>query len=410
MPDPVPFPFEPDGGSPVVYSFAYATAVIGPSETGREQRSRLRSHPVGGLSFDVVAFGNEAQTLMATLFRSHPVAWAVPLFPFEMRTTVDAAPGATSLTGNFYNQPILDEENQGQWVLLVSSYQVFELVKITGFSAFDTLALENPLVGTWPAGSRLYAVRIGRLEPSIRLARLGDDGKRGTLNFTFENTGPTLVGFNDPDPATEFDFGNVLEHVEPEGGADVDEDFERSFEVFDGTIGARAGEVYDAAGPTMHVFRWIVDSFAVVIGSLQWIAQRRGRAVPFWLPPWQREFELAEDVVSGASSILIKSIGYAANLFPGTGARRHLCFRSPDGTFTFADCGAAVDNLDGTETLTLVDPIGADVPKDTPAGFRRFMRLDSDSISISFEGPEHAEITLPLRELPNEAPAPEVPI
>ena len=134
---------------------------------------------------------------------------------------------------------------------------------------------------------------------------------------------------------------------------------------------------------------------------------RRGRAVPFWLPSFQWDLALAEDVSQNQSSATIWWVRYKQQMWGTTAARRHLAIWSlGDATMDYCRIVDAVDVANyQTETLTL-DPVAQREygRSGTVLSFLKFCRLDEDRIEISYPSPQVAEATIRVRELPLEAP------
>jgi hypothetical protein len=66
----------------------------------------------------------------------------------------------------------------------------------------------------------------------------------------------------------------------------------------------------------------------------------------------------------------------------------------------------AVNNGNGTETLTLGAPLGAAAPAATTmVSFLTFGRQSADVVTIKWESTEYAETALGIQELPQEIPS-----
>lgn len=136
---------------------------------------------------------------------------------------------------------------------------------------------------------------------------------------------------------------------------------------------------------------------------------RQGRKHPFWLPTWHRDLTLAAGASSGASSLSITDVGYAANLFPLL-HRRHLAvIRSA----VSVECVKVTNAVDAgsTETLTLSGTLGSAVTTSAMLSHLLFCRLASDEQTIVYHarrddanGRALAELTFDVVELPREVP------
>lgn len=152
-------------------------------------------------------------------------------------------------------------------------------------------------------------------------------------------------------------------------------------------------------------YAWTCLGPADVATLKAFIDARRGRAVPFWLPSMERDLELNGDFTAGHGFIDIETVGYTAQLFPWSGARRHLYLSAPGVTPIARKVTSAVNNLNGTESLYLDSPLGASFPKATTVvSFLRLCRKEDDGVSISWTSRGYQTATLSFRELPLEAP------
>jgi hypothetical protein len=138
---------------------------------------------------------------------------------------------------------------------------------------------------------------------------------------------------------------------------------------------------------------------------------RGGRLKPFWMPSWRRDLELSVGAASGSSTITIRACHYTSLMWPSNGARRHLYLKNPapGGTSLVRHVTAAVDNGDGTETLTLVGPagettLGIAVATSWAVMFLRYVRFAEDRLRFEWPARFIARATISVRELPLEVP------
>lgn len=151
---------------------------------------------------------------------------------------------------------------------------------------------------------------------------------------------------------------------------------------------------------------WSLRSLQEKAAARAFLEARRGRAVPFWAPTWVADFELSQQLSAGSTSLRVRETGYTARMFPHD-ARRHLALITPDGTIHPRGVDAAVDNGDGTETLTISSGLPEDLPvRGGLASFLLLYRLADDSVEIEHHTQTYGELRADLVELPAEVPAP----
>lgn len=132
------------------------------------------------------------------------------------------------------------------------------------------------------------------------------------------------------------------------------------------------------------------------------LARRRGRVVPFWMPSYRQELEyLAAD---GPAAIIVRAGGYAA-LFASQNDfdTLHPWVRiAPDGTHSPMYLNVATDLGDGTERLQFGYG-GPPGPQHVSCQLH-FARLASDSITITHQTAHAARVTAQILTLPRDRP------
>ncbi len=186
-----------------------------------------------------------------------------------------------------------------------------------------------------------------------------------------------------------------------------EERLRRKFVLLSSKTGRRIADEQGPAPATSRPFTWTAfgrDEMAVMRSFLD---ARKGRAVPFWLPSFQWDLALAEDIAQNQSGATIRWVRYKQQMWGTTGARRHLAIWSlGEGVMDYCRITGATDPANNlTETLTL-DPVARrDYSRSqTVLSFLKLCRLDEDRIEISYPSPQVAEATIRVRELPLEAP------
>ena len=197
---------------------------------------------------------------------------------------------------------------------------------------------------------------------------------------------------------------DLLTEMPNDSTGDRDEGETIASDVVDSTVG-QVAITRAWAGPVLtrpHTFtlttRYEVNDF------LWWCALRRGQYKPLWVPTWRRDFTLS--VAAGASDtdLIVEDTGYTESQFPDE-SRRHLAvIISGGGTRTVyaRRITDAVDNGDGTETLTLESAVGVAVDQYAVLSFLVLARLDADDIPIEWFHLGAAEASVRFVEIPRE--------
>lgn len=184
-----------------------------------------------------------------------------------------------------------------------------------------------------------------------------------------------------------------------------DDDFGRSMVRLDGGTGRIKYEIRDSEPMIVRPLRWVATSRAEIAALRAFLDARKGRAVPFWMPTWDADLVLAADITPAATNIIIKSCGYTQHLFPHP-ARRRLAIMVSPGVYAYRKVLAAVNNGDGTETLTIDSILGVSPARDqTILSYLTLRRLHDDENEIMWRTAGVAECTLRTVEIPTEVPA-----
>lgn len=162
----------------------------------------------------------------------------------------------------------------------------------------------------------------------------------------------------------------------------------------------------EGVSEVVRAYAWTCIGLSEVAVLKAFVDARRGRQIPFWLPSLEHDLQLNGDHNSGHTFLDVVAVGYTEELWPYSGARRHLCIRNMlSGAVVYRKVTSSVNNLNGTESLYLDSPLGVDVPvAGWQVSFLRLCRMDEDGIDLSFDARDYAAATLRFRELPHEAP------
>ncbi|AME18052.1 virion structural protein [Pseudomonas phage AAT-1] len=178
---------------------------------------------------------------------------------------------------------------------------------------------------------------------------------------------------------------------------DLVERISRSIDEFDNGSGPIAVDIKNG---------WVNYARAITFDTLdraarwsarKWVHSRRGRQKAFWLPSWNPDLVILDDVGPTGASLTVRPIGYP--LYYGI---KDVMIELNDGTRIFSRVlGAAVD-VNGNEELSLEAPVGtgfaaADVAL---ACFMSHVRFNSDRVEISHSYAGRATASVPVTETP----------
>jgi hypothetical protein len=152
-------------------------------------------------------------------------------------------------------------------------------------------------------------------------------------------------------------------------------------------------------------YRMTLDAPEEVETLVAWYRDSvKGRAKSVWVPSYHRDLIPAMDHASGFTTLTIDKSNYTEMHLPFE-SRRHLAFMTPTSPIVHRRVESAVDNLDGTETLTLNEAVDYDITKrHGMVSFLRLMRLESDQLKLTYTSAMLAQTELVFTEIPNEVP------
>lgn len=391
---PLAFPFRWDGRESYREQRALRTDILAAHDQ-TEQRRALRIKPRRTHRFSVTALdAREAQFLASFLYAGPDLELAVPFWPHATRLTADAAQGATTLALDTTDRDFY----AGQSALLFRDPFAAERISIQSVGV-SSLTLTAGTAATWSAGSRIAPAHSGRLSPSVTISRPTSRVRQTVLEFELDPLLlPSVTGAAGAAPDV-FTVGLL-----PDGREGLDDEETRLVDAFESpTAGfqrlSRRGQPVDSWAHPLLLF-----SRADVRALWTWYAGRIGALNPTWVPSFQLDVSPTGTIQPTDTTITIQAIDYTARLFPHE-ARRHLALIPAVGQVTHRRVTAAVNNGNGTETLTLDAQAG--VTLGTGYGLvavLRYARLAEDALEVGWQHPELAQAAPRFQELPWAVP------
>jgi hypothetical protein len=200
---------------------------------------------------------------------------------------------------------------------------------------------------------------------------------------------------------------DVLDVIQPSRDGNKLNSFERPFNMLDTVTGKRDS---DANGPNPKVqfpFTWIAVGRTEIQTLKDFLIARRGRAVPFWVPSYQRDLRPNVDIGSGVAAFVIKRVGYSTLMFNDSNGRRYIAlYTTPSSTPVFRKVLSAAESGGGTtEDLTIDSTTPNGYNKDTCViSFLKFCRLTDDENTLEWLDNNTVRCNLGITEIPLEAP------
>lgn len=360
------------------------------SQSGAEQRRALRIAPRRTFRARSLVDGRERATLDNALHSWGARVWAVPVWWDVQLLAAQLDAGSTTVPcGTAYRDFVA-----GGLALLRGPlsyrYEVVEIDALDGAS----LTLLRPTLRTWPAGSRLYPIRLARLKTQPRIKRFHDQG--WSIDYEFVTQEPSdyaTAAF----PVTY--LGRPVFEARPDETEDLTITYARLVGILDNDVAAP--HVFDtaAAGFALQAHRWVTDGAQERDELRRILYSLRGRQVSVWVPTHADDLRLVATITSASISMLVEHTGYTRFALDEVG-RRDVRIELFDGTVFYRRIVGASEVDEDVEDLSMNAVLGVNV---TPAqvrriSFMRLMRADDDDTEIRHEtdvmGVAQAEITL----------------
>ncbi len=371
--------FTPAPQSPVTTMWTWQTDIHSERDGG-ERRTSLITWPRERVTFDYILDEDDLRTLRADRWaQTGPEVASLPRWDESLLVTITPT-DATITVGTTTLSDWVAEV--GQEVIVIGPAGDAYVGGITSSPATPITLDVPPGAGTYTAGqTRVYplasvnaadGLSIGRWPVNVgRYKFVGD-----VATFQIEwGAGATL---------DELGGRPILTSI-PLGNDPADETFSHHTDrvdfgaVYDVSYGSERAQIVRA-----HAFRIAGDA------ERQWwklfLATVRGRWGSFWLPTWRSDLELDSQPVD---EFLVVSTTETPNYVTTwwlNEAHRALQLELEDGTLLYREVVAATDNLDGTATLELDDPVDTGSLGDvTVVSLMEKCRLSSDDVEIVHE-------------------------
>lgn len=386
----VPWLFQPNGE--VRERLEWLTGVIR-SYNGSEQRQQLRKTPRRSFEYAFTLTGNERQQAENQLFGWQARHFALPVWMDGASLSSTLAAGSSAISTPTTG---LDYHDNGI-AILITAPNVYEVVTVETVGD-GVLNLLRPTENEWPAGTKVYPVRLARLPQSVNLRRFtgGIAYGRAIWQCSDLSEWPTAV-------ESTYRSYPVLEQA-PEWSEDVESSYIRKLEILDGGTGGRY--VDDEAGlPIMaQSHRWIHVDRNEIAAFRSWLYTRKGRLSAFWLPTWSQDLTLAVTANSLDTTIDVDFCNYTKQVGQDIG-RRDIRIKLYDGTILYRRITASEEVSASIERLTIDSAPGLTIsPADVAViSFMTLSRLDGDAAELLWWTHQNTEVALRTRSATNDA-------
>lgn len=374
----------PNWDQGIIERIAYETEIL-TSESEAEQRRSLRQVPRRTFEASFLRSNDRRTRLDSLIAGIGKNQLLVPMWHEGYRLQSSLSTDTLTLpTGELQFR----EFRAGMYCMLnAKNPNVYEVVQIDTIDlGTDTVTFVDPPIDTWPAGSRIWPMRV---------ARILDES---TIQGKTDAVGVTTVRFQADDAETFwFDpsWGNIdkLFTFKPNWISDVTSAVDRPtahlnenaygpIDVCDPEQRSRAtmrGALQFKGHARLQAFRQFVD-------------MARGRAVSFWIPSFMTDFLLT--ALPDGDEITIKSVGFVDYFKTYQPFRSAVVFEFKDGSepiFRFIENATTIDTA--TERLTLSDTVSIGALGDVRrVSYLMLVRFDQDSFEFEHKVDDSAAV------------------
>jgi hypothetical protein len=394
------FSVAPDWNEGMEESIEFLTDVL-KKYSDNEMRRGLRQLPRRAMRYRALTLNARDAAGMESL------VWGWQNQPYGVPWWQDAQPLGNDINSGTFAIPVATADRLfapgGLLCIWVDEF-TFEALSVASVGG-SSVTCSSPTQFAWKGGpqTRVMPIFLCRLPSKVTVRRHSSEIDQIGLEFIGEAAQAAPAPTTSPAQYKGFD---VLEIAPNWAQAPLSRDYNRSLVTIDPKIGPI--EVIDKGGTPVvgQEFPWWLDTHPNITAFRAFILRRFGQLVPFWIPTWDQDLVLFQDVGATDSGMRIKSEFYTRFFFPNP-SRRYVALIPTDGSGNvYRKITAAHDNGDGTENLTFDSFPGKNFPKATTmVSFLTFARLAEDKISIKWDSSEHAESLLSLLEVPREIPS-----
>jgi hypothetical protein len=385
----------PNWRQPVVERLSWLSAVL-TSDSGAEQRFGLRWSPRRSFEPIFTVTGRVRALLDVSLAAAGAAEWYVPVWHDGNVLTAPLSLGAASIT----TDTAFREFKVGGYVMLRENEFTAEVHEVTSVGS-GTVGIDPVTSREWPIGTRVF--------PCVR-ARVGD------IPELSRKTGTVFEGGIRFDISTDNDWSDVAATIDlptylgyrvltqrPNRREDLSLRYERMIEDLDNDVGL--------------TLRRDVSGLAFPVQSHSWLRLGReeqaklrallydlsGRVTPLWVPTFDDDLLLADDVDDADTTLLIHTAGLDAFGVPFSG-REHICILLRDGTHIFRQITGVVASGD-TETVTLSAAVGQTFTRREvhSVSFMSLCRQNADEVEFNHvtDAGNATEVTVSFRHAPD---------
>lgn len=358
------------------------------SNNGKEQRQSLRSLPRQTYTVRYQPLENRDKNKLRIQIQSHHnKAFGLPLWMEEKILNADAsATDTTIFIDTAYAQFAV-----GDPVIVWRDERNFAIGQIATIAA-DRITLVREIGTAFSAGATVAPVGVGQIlgDTSGQIRSPQFEGVQFSLTLNKAVSMPSYVASTTykGDPVI---LDRSFANSNPRTGQNIDS---RTIDFGLGT--------FERDPQWIHAKDWREHRFVLRTQQelyefrtfLYWL---RGRYRAVWIPTFQDDFELTENVLSADTNLDVTNVDYSTLIYQNLSKWRNISLRKPDGTYFLREIIGAQELSSEVERLQIDSALGTAYNSDElQVSILRRCRLLADRVEFQHVREDFTQVTLPF--------------
>jgi hypothetical protein len=381
----------PDGTGPIIERHQWRTDVITAFD-GREQRIRLRDHARVAVEYTVLLADHVARIELETLINAYGADdWHSPMW-------ADAAELAAPVTSG--NSVLPCDTNTRRFAVggavAIFADTTVQVQTVASVSP-SYISLTGPLPVSISAGAVIVPIHTGRLSDQQSITRFTDQVAYAAVAWELSDAVP-FAGLARA-PQVSYRSAPVCV-MRPDWSSDPVSSWARKQVTVD--FGNQVYREDESGRPTrLQSLRWLLigrDAVGELCGLLE---HCQGRLNPFWLPTFANDFQVFPPDPGSGAQINVYHCRYT-ELLSGSAMHQHIAVQLHSGQIILREIVASAERDPISEQLTLNSPLGIDPADIALISYLLPVRLDTDTVELSWDYADVASVALSVRSVRDE--------
>lgn len=372
--------------NPLLERLTWTTDVM-TAYDGSEQRMSLVAGPRGEWEFTFDISDAQRRIFENIMFGWGARVWALPIWTDVEVMSQPIIAGASSIplatAGRDFHALGL--------AIIIGPDGTYEAFGVDDVDA-DQVTAQSPIINTWPAGSRVYPTRPAYLLDPRSTARSHRNYARGIARF--RSTDELIRESLDEPlyrdlPLMDREF-NWREAPEIE--------YARKIDTYE--YGSGKTVIIDESDLAIPLHRVVFTALDRVDADYlrAWLYARAGRWKGIWLPTWNDDLILTSSLSTSSTNVDVEACGLT-HFAEGKPHRRDIRIQLKSGAVYYRRVTDPTAPNEITERLVMNATVPVQInPEDVERiSWMHFVRLDQDSVEITWVNQNQAETTLALK-------------